>query len=317
MAIQQDIVLNFKTNLEQAKTSIGELATLHQQSLIPQGQPGALDDTQKAEVESLVTQRAQDKGISLDDTKKVLTEIAAIEEQINALSIGRVEREQKISELNEKAGAAAANRILQENKAKELVGLTAKATREQLEAKITALKIGKNLNISEEERVKQLEEVDKLLKSAQSYGGVATRNSNKAVELANEQAMALQTQEDAFARIAVIGKEITLNAEELDTLITYTTKGVIDRNKAEKQNTKEKEKAVKLAQKETQETEDLNRLLETQPDNFAKRAISAVIYYEALNQLKRIARAAVNTIKDLDRALTDIAVVTSMTRQES
>lgn len=317
MAIQQDIVLNFKTNLEQAKTSIGELATLHQQSLIPQGQPGALDDTQKAEVESLVTQRAQDKGISLDDTKKVLTEIAAIEEQINALSIGRVEREQKISELNEKAGAAAANRILQENKAKELVGLTAKATREQLEAKITALKIGKNLNISEEERVKQLEEVDKLLKSAQSYGGVATRNSNKAVELANEQAMALQTQEDAFARIAVIGKEITLNAEELDTLITYTTKGVIDRNKAEKQNTKEKEKAVKLAQKETQETEDLNRLLETQPDNFAKRAISAVIYYEALNQLKRIARAAINTIKDLDRALTDIAVVTSMTRQES
>lgn len=317
MAIQQDIVLNFKTNLEQAKTSIGELATLHQQSLIPQGQPGALDDTQKAEVESLVTQRAQDKGMSLDDTKKVLTEIAAIEAQINALSIGRVEREQKISELNEKAGAAAANRILQENKAKELVGLTAKATREQLEAKITTLKIGKNLNISEEERVKQLEEVDKLLKSAQSYGGVATRNSNKAVELANEQAMALQTQEDAFARIAVIGKEITLNAEELDTLITYTTQGVIDRNKAEKQNTKEKEKAVKLAEKETQETEDLNRLLETQPDNFAKRAISAVIYYEALNQLKRIARAAVNTIKDLDRALTDIAVVTSMTRQES
>lgn len=317
MAVQQDIILNFKTNLDAAKADISQLATLYQQSLVPQGQPGAFDDSQRAQVESVVAQQAQAKGIDVEVVKKTLLDIANIQQQIEQIEEQREARQQAITELNEKAGAAAQNRMAQEQKAKEILGLTKDATRAQLEAKLAELKVGKDLNLSEAERAQKIEEVETLLRSAQAYGAASTRQSRKALDLANEQTEALEEQNQLFARIAELGDRIGLNQEEIDALEASIVRSKYEHTQAEKKNNAEKRKSLDLVEQEQRETEELNRLLQVQPDNFAKRAVSAVIYYEALNQLKRIARAAVNTIRDLDQALTDIAVVTDMTREES
>jgi chromosome segregation ATPase len=317
MAIQQDIVLNFKANLDEAKQNVSQLASLYQQSLIPQGQPGALDDSQKQQVESLVGERAQAAGMNVEDTRAALQQLADMHSEIEVIQERTAKNQEKISELNEKAGQAAVNRKVQEQKVKELLGLSADATRDQVEAKLAELRIAKNLNISEADRIQKLEESEKLLRSAQAYGAASVRHNNAVLSLTEEQTNNLEQQDILAAQLTNLGQRLKLTTEEQEILEASIMGYAIKHTAAQKKNNQAKQEAVKLAEEEEQQLKDIDRLLEKQPDNFAKRAVSAVLYYEALNQLKRIARAAVNTIQELDRALTDIAVVTDMNRQES
>jgi TP901 family phage tail tape measure protein len=80
--------------------------------------------------------------------------------------------------------------------------------------------------------------------------------------------------------------------------------------------------AVSKKLKETKREE--NRLIregnkngKEETKNLGERATAAFSYYLVFNQLKRLFNDSLNTIKQLDKAMTDAAIVTSMNRKEA
>jgi TP901 family phage tail tape measure protein len=51
--------------------------------------------------------------------------------------------------------------------------------------------------------------------------------------------------------------------------------------------------------------------------SFASKAIAAGLYYTAINGVKKLMRESVQVVKELDKAMTDAAIVTDMNRQEA
>ena len=46
-------------------------------------------------------------------------------------------------------------------------------------------------------------------------------------------------------------------------------------------------------------------------------AAKTVLYHNAVNMLKRMLRTTINVVQDLDKAFTDMAVVTTMSREQT
>ena len=76
-------------------------------------------------------------------------------------------------------------------------------------------------------------------------------------------------------------------------------------------------KLVVAAKENAKAQDDINRSLKGMPITFAEKATSAFLYYQAVQAIRRVVRAAVRTLTELDKALTDIAIVTNMNRQET
>lgn len=80
---------------------------------------------------------------------------------------------------------------------------------------------------------------------------------------------------------------------------------------------KAQEDSLLLSQQEAQAKREIDEAEGDIKDTFAGKITSAYLYYQALNAVKRVIRSAITTITELDRTLTDIAVVTSFSREEA
>jgi TP901 family phage tail tape measure protein len=69
--------------------------------------------------------------------------------------------------------------------------------------------------------------------------------------------------------------------------------------------------------KEIEGSKDLTNANHNEAKSFASKAISAGLYYTAINAVKRLMRESVQVVKELDKAMTDAAIVTDMNRQEA
>lgn len=80
--------------------------------------------------------------------------------------------------------------------------------------------------------------------------------------------------------------------------------------KSQKSANDEKKKSIELSDKNT-------KALGGEGGGFASNAISAGLYYTVLNQVKRLIRESIQVVRELDKAMTEAAVVTDMNRQEA
>jgi TP901 family phage tail tape measure protein len=193
--------------------------------------------------------------------------------------------------------------VAAEKEAAKLLGITGKATVKQINNKIkeirgiekqkglyndlqTQLKLiqsGNSGSLSANQRINE-----QLAKRATLQTALAGTNA-EATRLAKEHKLDEKARVGLAKEEAKIKKDIAKTAEDIKT----TTKKTLAEQKKQK---------------------DVGAALE---QSFSKKAISALIYYEAMSSLKRVIRSAVETIKELDVALTDVAVVTSMNRDEA
>lgn len=317
MAIQQDIVLNFKANLDAAKQDLTALASLYQQSLKPQGDPEALTAGQRGQVERAISERAAATGVPEEQVKQILQEVLALEEQYKqkkAESAKIAERQIVLSEREVEATQKKNNAL---GNAAELLGLQRNAGIDVIKQRLEELKTSDQLNMSEKERLALIKQVEDEMKTASTQSGRLTKTLNEQTSLHNQQIDLNNDLNKIYADIRAELTKIAKTDEERDLIEQQLLPRLMEQHQQLKIITKEREKSAAAADKEQKETEEINEALKKVPDSFAKKAVSAVIYYEALNALKRVARAAVNTLRDLDAALTDIAVVTDMTREES
>ena len=317
MAIQQDILLNFQTNVEAAKSDLTQLASLYQQSLTPAGQAGAFDSGQQAQVQELIAQRAAQAGMSQEQVKATLQNIVDLQREQTDLQAKSIETAQRQTELTDRIADAEQRKRAALDEAARLLGVEAGASQDVLRAKLRELQTSQDSTMSAKEKNLLTQKLTQLLGVASTQSGRITKSYNEQERLATKQ---IVTQEELNALYSSIRAELLKMAkttEERDLIESSIVPTLITQNTSLKQNTKEREKAVAAAAKEKKETEDINRTLKATPGTFAQKAVGALLYYEALNALKRVARAAINTLRDLDKALTDIAVVTNMNREES
>ena len=80
--------------------------------------------------------------------------------------------------------------------------------------------------------------------------------------------------------------------------------------KSQKAANDEKKKEIEL----TDESAKANR---NEGQSFASKAISAGLYYTAINAVKRLMRESISVVQELDKAMTEAAIVTDMNRQEA
>jgi TP901 family phage tail tape measure protein len=69
--------------------------------------------------------------------------------------------------------------------------------------------------------------------------------------------------------------------------------------------------------KEIEGSKESKNANDNEAKSFASKAIAAGLYYTAINQVKRLMRESVQVVKELDKAMTDAAIVTDMNRQEA
>lgn len=317
MAVQQDIILNFKANIDKAKTDLTSLAAVFQQSMIPQGQPGALDDTQRAQVEQAITERATAKGMPEEEVKKILQEVLTLEEQYKQKKVESQEIAERQVLLSEREAEATQKKNQALSNAATLLGLQKDASRDLIKQKLEELKAGKDTTLSEEERLAKIKEIEAQLQVAATQSGRLTKTYKEQTALHGQQITLNEDLNKIYANIRAELTKIAKTDEERDLIEQSLLPRLLEQHAQLKLITKEREKSAAAADKEEKETEEINAALRRGKDGFAQKAVSAVLYYEALNALKRVARAAINTLRDLDAALTDIAVVTNMSREES
>lgn len=98
-------------------------------------------------------------------------------------------------------------------------------------------------------------------------------------------------------------KEILLLTQQLREVQSHL-------RKSQKSANDEKKKEIEL----TDESAKANR---NEGQSFASKAISAGLYYTAINAVKRLMRESIQVVQELDRAMTEAAIVTDMNRQEA
>lgn len=86
---------------------------------------------------------------------------------------------------------------------------------------------------------------------------------------------------------------------------------------ARKEMARAQEESLRLSKEEAKAKQEIQDAEADMKDTFAGKITSAYLYYQALNAVKRVVREAISTITELDKTLTDIAVVTSFSREEA
>jgi chromosome segregation ATPase len=315
--IKQKVSLQFETDLQQAREDVTKLGELFEQSTKPTAGQGALSAEQKAGLEGEIGQRATDIGLSPEEVKQVLADINQLKQEARSIDQQNLEIEQENIALKEKAKLAKEDELAALARAATLLKLPANATREEIELARQKLKTSQDLNISEKERKELNAAINQEFRIAQ--GALKRQNNSlvaqqKNVEIINENT---NKQGGLVDRARKFYLKLTKSVEERDTVEGKVTQEIVKQRIELGKN----QKAVKAIEDQTKRNEKAEReygdAIRNTPDSFGGKVTSAFLYFQALTAIKRVAREAVRTITELDKALTDIAVVTTMTRQQT
>jgi|694.fasta_scaffold15834_5 TP901 family phage tail tape measure protein len=123
---------------------------------------------------------------------------------------------------------------------------------------------------------------------------------------AKEEALILKIKKES----AAIDAQTPANIQNILALSTQLREVYEKLRKTQKAGNDEKKKEIEG----TKESTNANN---AEAKSFASKAISAGLYYTAINQVKRLMRESVQVVKELDKAMTDAAIVTDMNRKEA
>lgn len=310
-----DIFNATNTELDSSAMTAIDLARALNQSVNPTTAPaGPLSPESQTILDAEIEARAAQLNITVEELKQKLTNIYAISQQISELNQSDIQRQQELLDLEVKKLDQIEKRDASLKSAAILAGLSESASAEQIRAQIDAEEEQGKIT---KKRKQEIEQIEKLLNKTRGHQSFITRvtkeqtTTAQAIQQSNEKSTVLIGEYSELARDIVKTKE-----EEADIsaqLVPIQVKTTVALRSA----TKEAENMAEALEKSEKESAELNKTTKKHKDTFAGRAISAVLYYEALNILKRSARAAIATITELDAALTDIAVVTTMSREET
>jgi TP901 family phage tail tape measure protein len=315
--IEQTIVLNFQTQLQQAKSDILELAKLSQQAKIAPGQTGALSSPEVSAVEKAVSEQAVLSGVSPDEMKAVLEDInkilekeITIKNRIDELSAKRLEIETKIKTQEQEK-----NTLISQGA--QLLGLRADASLQEVTAakrKLDTEIASGNATKEQLELHKQVSTVfDSLSTKNRSIGQLIRSNGTTTEDITNS----IKEQDDAFDAVRLTIDKIKLTSEQRENIEANLTPIVLKQTQQVRELEQAQKKSAAAAKENAKAQDDINRSLKSTPKTFAEKATGAFLYFQAVQAIRRVARAAVTTLVELDRALTDIAIVTTMTREET
>ena len=315
--IKQKVSLQFETDLEQAREDVTKLGELFEQSTKPTAEQGALSAEQKAALEGEIGQRAADIGLNPEEVKQVLSDINQLKQEARSIDQQNLELEQENIALQEKAKLAKEDELAALARAANLLKLPADASREEIELARQKLKTSKDLNISEKERKELNAAINQEFRTAQ--GALKRQNNALVAQQRNVEAINENTNKQGglVDRARKFYLKLTKSVEERDTVEGKVTKEIVNQRLELGKN----QKAVKAIEDQTRRNEKAEReygdAIRNTPDSFGGKVTSAFLYFQALTAIKRVAREAVRTITELDKALTDISVVTTMTRQQT
>lgn len=107
-------------------------------------------------------------------------------------------------------------------------------------------------------------------------------------------------------------KETSKNSEFIDVneVLGKVNSGIDNLTNSEKEAEVQTEQLDEVEKKNTQ-------TLDKKQKTLMGTAAKTVLYHNAVNMLKRMLRTTINVVQDLDKAFTDMAVVTTMSREQT
>ena len=315
---KQTITLDFKANIENAKNSLVSLAQAYRQAM----ESG--DPAQKSEVQKAIQERTADPSSPFSDTDQIsaqLEKAIALQKEFEASEIKINDLKQSSLRFEEEA------RQIQRDK-KTLLDEAAQILGKEGGIKITELRQEFALlqkNNEELAKKGQLTEEDKqrakdLFNILEGYEDQLNKQKDtnlQAKKIEDQKTDALKEQKVRTEQIAKILESLALTDDERAKVMGDLLLLHVETEESLKRSTKEAERLTQESVKIKKEQKEVANTLAGAKDSFAGKAIQAAIYYQALTTLRRVARAAVSTLRELDKALTDIAVVTAMSREQS
>ena len=315
---KQTINLDFKANIANAKESLVSLAQAYRQAM----ESG--DSKQQDQVQKLIQERSAAMGpggFDVDAISAELEKAIALQKEFEASEVKINELKQASLRVEEEA------RQIQRDK-KSLLDEAAQILGKEGGIKITELRQEFALiqkNNEELEKKGKLTEEDRqrakdLFNILEGYDGQLDKQNNKnkeAKKIEEEKSKLLKEQRARTQQIAKVLEKLALDEDSRSQVMAELLRFHIETEESLKRSTKEAERLTQESIKIKKEQKEVASTLASAKDSFAGKAIQAAIYYQALTTLRRVARAAVATLKELDKALTDIAVVTSMNRQQA
>jgi chromosome segregation ATPase len=282
------------------------------------------DSKQQDQVQKLIQERSAAMGpggFDVDAISAELEKAIALQKEFEASEVKINELKQASLRVEEEA------RQIQRDK-KSLLDEAAQILGKEGGIKITELRQEFALiqkNNEELEKKGKLTEEDRqrakdLFNILEGYDGQLDKQNNKnkeAKKIEEEKSKLLKEQRARTQQIAKVLEKLALDEDSRSQVMAELLRFHIETEESLKRSTKEAERLTQESIKIKKEQKEVASTLASAKDSFAGKAIQAAIYYQALTTLRRVARAAVATLKELDKALTDIAVVTSMNRQQA
>lgn len=315
---RQTINLDFKANISQAKDSVVSLAQAYRQAL-----EGG-DSGQKAQINEALKERSAAMGpggFDVDQIAKVLEDVIGLQSQYEE-STARLEElkkstlrvDEEIREINREK-----NNLLEE--ASKILGKDDTIKITELRKEFALIQ----KNNEELEKKGQLTEEDKrkaeeLFRILENYNKVLGEQKNKNKEAKDINEKTLETDKKRKALVDAIRtalESLSTNEDERSAVTGEILEMLLETENSYKRTTAEAKKLKKESENIKKEQKEVAETIASAKDSFAGKAVQAFVYYQALTALRRVARAAVSTLRELDKALTDIAVVTAMSRKES
>ena len=141
---------------------------------------------------------------------------------------------------------------------------------------------------------------------------------NKVQETTNKQKQLRDQKEESLKKIVEIARQEGLIDENGERRILQLQQEN-DQREQIVETTKEQVAADKKSgiDKNIKDTNELGKSNEKVAKSFSRKVLAATAYYAAIRALRRLMSSVINTVRDLDKSLTEVAMVTQMTRKEA
>lgn len=310
--------LNIETVTDQAQSDVIALSELMRRKLNPQ-EFGEFTPTQDAALDQAAQNRAaaltRERGteVTPEQVKQEMQDIVALQEKLSSLEDQRTAAQEEQVQKAEKARLEAERLNKEKEDALKLMNMQNGSWRE---INRNARAVLENEQATAEERERAQAALNLYREHVKTQQRLATainaeeRSRTKINDLTKEQ-------EDILIKIRDLLYNLAVTEEEREYIISQLIPNLNEEMKLRKDMQKAQEEALRVAKEEAKAKREIQEAEEDMKDTFAGKITSAYLYYQALNAVKRVVREAIATITELDRTLTDIAVVTSFSREEA
>lgn len=255
----------------------------------------------------------------LKNAKSVKTEnVAKAKEELQAEKDAMTAVKNRLK--TNQAGITAQSQKLKEKISKEIQSNEILDKRiknyDTLKSKIEKLQSKKDDKTASKEELAQLKAYKVIERKVKKQKESVDLSQKQRVELIKEKEELSKTLEKAKNKLSAMRDlqvDVVDNKElrELNKAIKLLEKMESGLNKIETHRQKEEMKAV------TKATKNLNKADQEHNRTLMGKVATGLKYYVVLNQLRRLYRSIISTVTELDDALTQVAMVTSMNRKEA